>query len=145
MPLNENLAPPGYYMIHILANGVPSEAKIIQIPGTAPPPDQATPTLTLISPSAAQVFAGPASGFTINVAGSASDNTVNGIGSVQVIGPNGQPGAVSNVSGNWSSWTAIVNTGSSSPGMVQRTIKATATDLSGNSSSVTIPIKISFM
>ena len=34
-PINANLAPPGYYMIHVLDNSlVPSTAKIIQIPGT---------------------------------------------------------------------------------------------------------------
>ena len=33
-PINGNIAPPGYYMIHVLNNiGVPSIAKIIQIPG----------------------------------------------------------------------------------------------------------------
>jgi len=35
-PLNANLAPPGYYMIHVLDSaGVPSIAKIIKIPGTS--------------------------------------------------------------------------------------------------------------
>jgi fibronectin type 3 domain-containing protein len=34
-PINANIAPPGYYMIHVLNGaGVPSVAKIIQIPGT---------------------------------------------------------------------------------------------------------------
>ena len=34
-PINANIAPPGYYMIHVLnGSGVPSVAKIIQIPGT---------------------------------------------------------------------------------------------------------------
>ena len=33
-PINPNVAPPGYYMIHVLdATGVPSVAKIISIPG----------------------------------------------------------------------------------------------------------------
>ena len=33
-PINPNIAPPGYYMIHVLdATGVPSVAKIIRIPG----------------------------------------------------------------------------------------------------------------
>ena len=33
-PINANIAPPGYYMIHVLnGSGVPSVAKIIQIPG----------------------------------------------------------------------------------------------------------------
>ena len=34
-PINPNVAPPGYYMIHVLdVAGVPSVAKIIRIPGT---------------------------------------------------------------------------------------------------------------
>ncbi|MDQ6866052.1 MAG: DUF1929 domain-containing protein, partial [Thermoproteota archaeon] len=46
-PLNANLAPPGYYMIHVLdASRVPSIAQIIQIPGTGSgvsnPPAQVT-------------------------------------------------------------------------------------------------------
>jgi len=46
-PLNSNLAPPGYYMIHLLNSaGVPSVAKIIKIPGTVivdtTPPAQVT-------------------------------------------------------------------------------------------------------
>ena len=46
-PLNANLAPPGYYMIHVLDSSlVPSTAKIIQIPGTgsgvSDPPAQVT-------------------------------------------------------------------------------------------------------
>jgi fibronectin type 3 domain-containing protein len=37
-PLNANLAPPGYYMLHILNSAnVPSVASIIRIPGTAVP------------------------------------------------------------------------------------------------------------
>jgi hypothetical protein len=43
-PINRNIAPPGYYMIHILNSaGVPSAGTIIQIPGTATdtsPPSQ---------------------------------------------------------------------------------------------------------
>lgn len=146
MPLNANLAPPGYYTIHVLKNGRPSAGKIIKIPGdTVSNPDQTTPTLTITSPSAAQVFSGPASGFTIQVAGGAADNTTNGVASVQVTGPNGQPATnIQNVSGNWSSWTATVNTGSSSPGTLTRTIIATTTDTAGNTSSVTIPITIVF-
>ena len=42
-PLNSKLAPPGYYMIHVLKGGVPSIAKIIKIPGTASPPDTIPP------------------------------------------------------------------------------------------------------
>ena len=43
-PINANIAPPGYYMIHVLnSSGVPSVAKIIAIPGTAQPPDTNPP------------------------------------------------------------------------------------------------------
>jgi hypothetical protein len=45
-PINANIAPPGYYMIHILnSSGVPSVAQIVKIPGTAPdtfPPSRVT-------------------------------------------------------------------------------------------------------
>ena len=38
-PLNARIAPPGYYMIHVLNSaGVPSRARIIKLPGTASPP-----------------------------------------------------------------------------------------------------------
>ena len=43
-PINANIAPPGYYMIHVLnSSGVPSIAKVIAIPGTAQPPDTNPP------------------------------------------------------------------------------------------------------
>jgi hypothetical protein len=43
-PLNANLAPPGYYYIHIVNNsGIPSVARIIQIPGSATPPPPPPP------------------------------------------------------------------------------------------------------
>jgi hypothetical protein len=41
-PLNANLAPPGYYYIHVInSSGIPSAARIIRIPGsgTVPPPE----------------------------------------------------------------------------------------------------------
>ena len=45
-PINANIAPPGYYMIHVLDGSlVPSTARIIQIPGTGAdhnPPGQVT-------------------------------------------------------------------------------------------------------
>jgi fibronectin type 3 domain-containing protein len=44
-PINANIAPPGYYMIHVLnSSEVPSIAKIIAIPGTAQPPDTTPPS-----------------------------------------------------------------------------------------------------
>ena len=48
-PINANIAPPGYYMIHILSSSeIPSVARIIKIPGTGggggdtTPPSQVT-------------------------------------------------------------------------------------------------------
>jgi hypothetical protein len=53
-PLNGNLAPPGYYMIHVLDSSlVPSTARIIKIPGTGgggTPPAQVT-GLTVTTPT----------------------------------------------------------------------------------------------
>ena len=43
-PVNPRVAPPGYYMIHILNSaGVPSIAQIVQIPGIGSPPPDTTP------------------------------------------------------------------------------------------------------
>jgi hypothetical protein len=52
-PLNANIAPPGYYMIHVLdSSGVPSIAKIVKIPGggtdTTPPSQVAGLTATSV-------------------------------------------------------------------------------------------------
>jgi hypothetical protein len=44
-PANPNDAPPGYYMLFILRDGVPSVAKIVKLGGTPPPPTP-TPTAT---------------------------------------------------------------------------------------------------
>jgi hypothetical protein len=51
-PINANIAPPGYYMIHVLDGSlVPSTARIIQISGPPPPPDTTPPTLAITSPA----------------------------------------------------------------------------------------------
>ena len=43
-PINSNIAPPGYYMVHVLnSSGVPSIAQIVKIPGTVSPPPDITP------------------------------------------------------------------------------------------------------
>jgi hypothetical protein len=57
-PVNGNIAPPGYYMIHVLDSaGVPSEARIIQIDGTQAPdfnaPSQVTGLSISIGPHSA--------------------------------------------------------------------------------------------
>ena len=56
-PLNGNLTPPGYYMIHVPNSaGVPSTAYIIQIPGTGTPSDNEPPTQ--VSGLVASIFLG---------------------------------------------------------------------------------------
>jgi hypothetical protein len=60
-PINSNIAPPGYYMVHVLnSSGVPSIAQIVKIPGTvAPPPDITPPSqvagLTVTTASSTQL------------------------------------------------------------------------------------------
>lgn len=136
MPVNGILAPPGYYMIHVLEGGIPSAAKIIKIPGN---PDQTTPILTILTPSAGQVITGP-SGFLSNVTGQASDGaTGSGIIEVKVrIGTNSF--VVATTSSGFATWTASPPTTSQGP----TTIQAIATDGAGNTSSITIPITVTF-
>jgi hypothetical protein len=138
MPLSGVLAPPGYYMIHVLTGNppIPSKAKIIKIPGN---PDQTTPLLTILSPSAAQIISGPSGGFPITVEGIASD-AGSGIQKVDI-----RIGSSSWVSASPSPsfetlWTAAVNATSQGP----TTIQALATDNGGNTSSISIPIRVVF-
>jgi hypothetical protein len=42
-PINASIAPPGYYLIHVLINDIPSIGRIIKIPGTGAPPADTTP------------------------------------------------------------------------------------------------------
>jgi hypothetical protein len=42
-PINASIAPPGYYLIHVLINDIPSIGRIIKIPGTDAPPADTTP------------------------------------------------------------------------------------------------------
>jgi hypothetical protein len=141
MPVSGVLAPPGYYMIFVLKNGIPSVANpaganIIKIPGN---PDQTTPLLTILSPSAAQVLSGPSGGFSITVQGQASD-AGSGIQKVDVrIGTSSWVSA--SPSPNFGTlWTANVNATSQGP----TTIQAIATDNAQNTSSITIPIRVVF-
>ena len=57
-PVNANLAPPGYYLIHVLnSSGVPSAGQIIQLPGlSGPPPSPTVPS----DPLSLQATAGDA-------------------------------------------------------------------------------------
>ena len=89
-PINANIAPPGLYMIHVLnGTGVPSVAKIIQIPGTGTGGDTTAPSkvprsdVTTVSGSQLNlawttntepdlahynVYRGTTAGFTVNTA-----------------------------------------------------------------------------
>ena len=139
-PINANLAPPGYYLIHALnSSGVPSPGKIIQIGSSnAGGTDTTPPTIGINSPSSRAAILGPASGVIVNVAGTASDSQ-SGIQSVKVSidgGPSSQ--ATPAAAGDWSTWTfsTTINT------MGQHTIEAIATDNAGNQAYVKIPVTI---
>ena len=68
-PINANLAPPGYYLIHVLNSlGVPSAGQIIQIPGLSSPPPP--PTI----PSAPQNLQTSAGNATVPLSWSAPSN-----------------------------------------------------------------------
>lgn len=54
-PTSPNLAPPGYYMLFILKDGVPSVAKIVQIDGEAAEPPAAPTNLTATVTMAGQI------------------------------------------------------------------------------------------
>ena len=139
-PLNANLAPPGYYMIHVLKGGVPSIGKIIKIPGSAPA-DQTTPTLTILTPSATQVVSGPSGSVTVPVSGTAFDNSGgSGIIGVAVSVDGGAFDPATNTGTNYSTWSYTTPALSDTT----HTITARATDTAGNSSSVTIPIRVIF-
>jgi surface antigen len=146
-PLNGKIAPPGYYMIHVLNSaGVPSTAKIIKIPGSAPPPGDTTlPSVDITSPADGSTVTGPSTGVTIAVTGTAADESGgSGIQQVQVqIGSN--PFKVATAtgpggSGDWSTWSAsdVVTTAGSV------VITARATDNAGNVREDTNTITVSF-
>ena len=146
-PINANLAPPGYYLIHVLKSspdypvpiGIPSVGKIIQIGSPAATGTDITPpTIGITSPSSRAVILGPASGVVVNVAGTASDSQ-SGVTSVQVSidgGPSSQATPVA--PGDWSIWTFSTNINQMGP----HTIQAIATDNAGNKASVKIPVTV---
>jgi hypothetical protein len=147
-PINSKLAPPGYYLVHVLnGTGVPSIGTFIKIPGSAdvPPSDTTAPTVAITSPANGATISGPSTGVTINVAGTASDNSGgSGIQKVEVkVGSNPfklatptGPGG----SGDWSTWSAsdVVTTAGST------TILARATDNAGNIKDATITVTVAF-
>jgi Domain of unknown function (DUF1929)/Bacterial Ig domain len=121
-PINANIAPPGYYMIHVLTNGIPSAASIIRIPGTGQAPaDTTSPTLAITSPANNSTH--PAG--TVTVSGTASDNV--GVRDVRVrVDSNAyQTATTTNAWANWTINLSITTVGS-------HTITANARDAAGN-------------
>lgn len=121
-PINANIAPPGYYMIHVLTNGIPSAASIIRIPGTAQAPaDTTAPSLAITSPANNSTH--PAG--TVTVSGTASDNV--GVRDVRVrVDTNAyQTATTTNAWANWTINLSITTGGS-------HTITANARDAAGN-------------
>jgi hypothetical protein len=79
-PINNRLAPPGYYLVHVLNSaGVPSVGRFVRIPGSSdnppPPSDTTAPNVAITSPANGATISGPSTGVAINVAGTASDNS----------------------------------------------------------------------
>ena len=140
-PVNGNIAPPGYYMIHVLKEGIPSVAKIIKIPGGGPLTDIIPPNVSITSPAGGSVLSGPSGGVPIAVAGSASDDQ-SGVQKVEVkIGSNGSFQLATPTSpGNWSTWTfsGTATADGSQP------ITARATDIAGNTRDATINVNVVF-
>jgi hypothetical protein len=147
-PINNKLAPPGYYLVHVLNGaGVPSVGKFIKIPGSAdnppPPSDTIAPTVAVTSPANGATISGPSTGATVNVTGTASDNS-GGSGvdkvEVQVGSANQFKLATPAATGDWSTWSAsdTVTTAGS------QTITARATDKAGNTNNTTTTITVAF-
>ena len=134
-PPNGNIAPPGYYMLFILNNGVPSIASFVQLTAATAPPDfsvSATPSSQIVAPASGTnytVSVTPSNGFTGNV----------------TFGVSGLPSGAtasfspSSVSGSGSS-TMTVSTSSLTPaGTYQLTITGTSGTLT-HSTQVTMVV-----
>ncbi len=148
-PINNKLAPPGYYLVHVLNSaGVPSVGKFIKIPGSAdlPPSDTTAPTVAITSPAGGATISGPSTGVAVNIAGTASDNSggsgiqkvevqVGSANSFKLATPTGPGG-----SQDWSTWSAsdtVTTEGS-------HTITARATDNAGNTKDATVTVTVAF-
>ncbi|NWG38174.1 galactose oxidase-like domain-containing protein [Nitrososphaera sp.] len=141
-PLNANLAPPGYYLIHVLnGNTVPSEGKIIKFPGTGSIiNDKLPPLLRIASPFPGSVIKGPSGNVPVNVSGTATDAGT-GVNNVIVkVGSNPYTFATPNGPGDWSVWSFSDKVTSAGP----TTIKVIATDKADNKVSLSIPVTIAF-
>ena len=137
-PLNNKIAPPGYYMIHIInESGVPSPGKIIKIPGSFT--DLINPSIRIISPAAGQTIYGPPDGVDVEVTGSATDNG-SGIQKVEVKGGSASTyaEATPDTASDWSLWKHTVRITESGG----TTINARARDNAGHLISASVPVNI---
>jgi hypothetical protein len=126
-PINANIAPPGYYMIHILnSSGIPSAGSIIKIPGAASTPDTTIPNLAITSPATGSTLP-PGS---VLVQGTASDNTGgSGVRDVRVrVDTGAYVTATPQSPGNWSTWSITVSITAEG----SHTITANCRDNAGN-------------
>ena len=137
-PTGINAAPPGIYMLFLLNDqGVPSVAKFVKLEqggtlggcGSPAPPDATAPTVTLQAPQNGATVAG-----TIEVRFSASDDRgVTGVG----VSVNGNPLALDpgmHYGANWDTTTI--------PNGQPATIRATASDASGKSTTVVATVTV---
>ncbi len=140
-PINANLAPPGYYMLHILdGSGIPSEARIIQIGAEIPEEvDSAPPVIGISSPSSKTPIVGPATGVPVTITGTASDPD-SGVSSVNIQIDGGADIPATSTLNDYEMWTASTTILTQGP----HKIRATATDNEGNISSIEIPITVFF-
>jgi len=150
-PINNKLAPPGYYLVHVLNSaGVPSVGRFIKIPGSAdnppPPTDSIAPTISITSPANGAAISGPSTGVTVSVAGTSSDDSGgSGIQKVEVQVGTANPFRLATPTGpasgqDWSTWSAsdtVATAGS-------HTITARATDNAGNARDTTITVTVAF-
>ena len=119
-PINANIAPPGYYMIHVLAGSlVPSTARIIQIRRIGG--DTTPPTVTITSPANNAIL--PVGNVTVS--GTSQDNAGgSGIKNV-VLHVDRGTGKTATGTTNWSIVVNIPNAGTHS-------LMARADDNAGN-------------
>jgi hypothetical protein len=133
-PVNSNIAPPAYYYLHVLKEGIPSAAAIVKIPGDyLAPPDTNPPAIAIVSPTNGETLTGPSPGIEVEVTGTASD-AEGGLQSVEV---SVDGGAFSPATGtdSWTFTTPLLTAGA-------HTITARAKDNAGNTAETAIGITI---
>ena len=114
------VAPPGHYLLFILnGNGVPSDARIIQLGGTAAP-DTIPPTVSITAPANGATVSGTA----VTVSATASDNV--GVAGVQFKLDGANLGAEDTTAPYSVTWNTTTATNGS------HTLTAVARDAAGN-------------